>query len=252
MTTVPQVHYNNYINIKNTSLDVLSKIFIILEFILGVNRMNIFGIRRVILNIATYLYSISIVGLVVYITIITRGQTFLGWVKLMQYAIYAIFGFATRKKLQKFYKELKNFDKQFGFTPKITHSYLKIALQIALIMAFTIFTINEEDLMFFAIINLINVLENEYYGHVLKLLIQRLRSVNLSIKSSLICVEIEKSTQVEKSSINIIENETKMSKFMDFYYTIVNAYDLLTDAIKFQVKIIDWFPTATNSSLQIH
>lgn len=242
MTTEPQVHFNNYIKIKQTSLDVLSKFFIIFGCLLGINRLTVCGIRKLILKIASVFYSISVISFVGYITVIANGQDFTGWVKLIQYAVYAFFGFATRKKLQKFYKELQNFDKQFGFTPKITPGTLKILPQLAFITVFSGSIIKREDLIFSVVTNLVHILENQYYGHLLNVLIQRLRSINLSIKSSLSNTEIEKSTVAKKFSINITGNEIQITKLMDFYYIIVNAYDLLIDAIKYQVKIIEWFP----------
>lgn len=239
MTTVPHVRVNNYIKIENTPLDVLSKIFIIFEFLLGVNRLTVIGVHRVFFIIMTCLYSVSVIGLVSYITFVAIVNPFLTYVKLTQYAIYTIFGFATRRKLREFYKELQNFDKEFGSKPKIIRGCLKIVLQVFFLASSAFFF--PIDKTIYVVIYLIHLLENQYYGYLLHLLIQRLRSINLCIKISLLSTEIEKSTEVENG------NEIIMSKLMDFYYIIVNAYDLLTDVIKYQVKILNGFQWSSNS-----
>lgn len=239
MSSAPKVRVNNYTINQNISTDLLSKLFVIFNFSIGLNRINIFGIKNVIFKKLTFLYSVSIFGLVIYFTFyVYNGQQTILF-KLIQYLIYIIFGFVTRKKLELFYKELNKFDKEVGSTPKITRGSLKILLQTAFIMAFTMFTIDKENTIQFAILYMIHVLENQYYSHLLLLLIQRLRLINWCVKSSLISTETEKLTEVEKFSAN--SREIKIGRLMDFYCIIVNAHDLLSDVIKRQVKIYHRF-----------
>lgn len=233
------MHINNYTENKNLSIDVLSKIYIIFELLIGLNRVNVFNTKRVIFKTLTCLYSVSIIGLLSYFIYFSKGNVISICMKLIQYIIYSIFGFATRKKLEKFYNELKIFDKEVGSSPTITRCCVNNLLQTAFIMAFTLFTIHDKDLIQFAILFLMHVLENQYYGHLVLLLIQRLRLINWYVKSSLINTETVKLTEVEQFSVNGIE--IKMSRLMDFYVIIVNAYDLLKDSIKHQVKIIHRF-----------
>lgn len=235
MASAPKVRVNNYTINKNKSIDILSKIFIILEYLIGLNRVNVFGTKNVIFKTVICLYSVSIIGLVCYFSFHSNENSVTMCLKLTPYIIYTIFGFATSKKLKQFYIELKNFDEEVGITPTIIRGCLKIVLQTAFVVAFTLFTIHEENLMELAIPYLIHVLENQYYSHLFVLLIQRLRLINWCIKSSITNIKIEQSAEVETFSTN--GNELKMSKLMDFYCIIVNANDLLKDAIKCQVKI---------------
>lgn len=235
MTSAPKVRVNNYTRNKKISMNVLSKIYIILEFLVGLNRVNVFGIKNLTFKTLTCLYSVSIIVFLCYYTFYTNENWTSLFMKLIQYIVYTIFGFATRNKLEQFYNELQHFDEEVGITPTITRGCLNNLLQTAFVVAFTLFTICEENLMQCAILYLIHVLENQYYSHLLLLLIQRLRVINWCVKSSLINTEIEKLIEVEKFSAN--GHQIKMTKLMDFYCIIVNAYELLTDAIKRQVKI---------------
>lgn len=239
MTSAPKVRVNNYTKNKNIPIDVLSKIFIIFEFFIGLNRIDVFCIKRVIFKKLSCLYSVSIIGLVCYYIFYSKGNPASKSMKLTQYVIYTIFGFATRKKLEQFYKELKNFDKEIGTTPKITPGCLKNVLQTAFIVAFALVAIHGEGLIQCAVLYMIHVLENQYYGHLLLLLIQRLRLINFCVKSSLYNTKMDKLTELENYPEN--DHEIKMIKVMDFYCIIVNAYDLLKGAIKCQVKIIHRF-----------
>lgn len=243
----PKLRINNYTENKNISMDILSRIFITSEFLIGLNRVNVLGIKNLLLYNLACLYSAFTTALVSYFIYYSKGYSTTKCMKLIPYGIYIVFGFTTRKKLEQFYNELRNFDTEVGSVSKITRGCLSNILQTAFIMAFTLFTIHEEDLIQFAILYLIHILENQYYGHLLHLLIQRLRLINWCVKTSLINTDMDQLTEVEKFTVD--GREIKMSKLMDFYCIIVNAYDLLTNAIKCQVNLL---VSSDTPQFQIH
>lgn len=117
----PAVRVNTFVPMKERTIDSVSKAFIIFELILGINRLPVFGKMKPKCLAMSLTFSLSIDILVIYLTysgISKVLKEFVTLLKLWQYCMCAILGFAYRKRLRGFFLELVKFDKKTGFRRK--------------------------------------------------------------------------------------------------------------------------------------
>ncbi|XP_060804961.1 uncharacterized protein LOC132902748 [Amyelois transitella] len=107
----------------------------------------------------------------------------------------------------------------------------------------TILGLNRLPLIFTKYIialHFIHSLELHYYGHLLSLLMARLFLINYYTESPLSDIKITKRPKVEEFAYYKYKNITnsEIKKLMDLYHIIIKAYDVLVEAIKWQLLVI--------------
>ncbi|XP_072945012.1 uncharacterized protein [Epargyreus clarus] len=245
----PAVRVNTFVPTKESKLDLVSKIIIVFELICGINRLPVFGRLKPVCLALSLAYSLSINIFIAYSTYnnLSRGLgEFVRALKLWQYCMCAILGFAFRKRLREFYSGLIKFDKETDFrmeNKEVIKSTVQICLTVGFMIGFITFLylahVFKNDYIELIIILLVSIIELHFFGHLLNLLVPRLRFMNHLMKQSL----------CNRSGIHIVQNglicpnKTKkstmdMKKLMDFYHRIIITFDILYEAIKWQMIII--------------
>lgn len=245
MSTSPPrtVRVNTFVN--NSSVDILSKIIIFTELALGLNRFSVLGKQKSIFVILTFVYAVLFKCVIVLITCLFDIRVFnshLCIIKLVQYSFLCIFSQVATKRLRCYYDELEKFDTEVGCKPKTTWSSIRIVAQLGLVIIYIVAMLYIHPRIGVSILvplQFINSIENHYYGHLLNLLIPRIRLINFNLESSLSNDKILKSSDENEFIFYgkiTTECRGRMSKFMDLYHVIIRAHSLLIHAIKWQVK----------------
>ncbi|XP_059052638.1 uncharacterized protein LOC131847175 [Achroia grisella] len=249
----PSVRVNTFLQWKEKPfIDKLSKFYIVAEMVLGLNRLPL-----VICNMRFFYlplmisYSLLLIVTIIFSTIYTYDTRYVAVVVVMnmcEYIFAIIFNFITWKRMQRFYIELSTFDAEVGCRPKVTRGSIGNLVQtLILLLLFGVFYImsfsmdNWNDLLLPLVpVNLIHAMEVHYYGHLLSLLIPRLRLLNYYAESTLSNDKAIAAPKVEEFVYFKYNNITngQMKKLMDLYHIIIKAYDYMVEAIKWQLLVI--------------
>ncbi|XP_047992749.1 uncharacterized protein LOC125231346 [Leguminivora glycinivorella] len=133
--------------------------------------------------------------------------------------------------------------------PKISASSVKNLILMCLAVALSVLTVPYEWYMFDKLISslmllpvrLLFLIDIHFYGHLLSLLVPRLRLINYYMKMSLSHhnkVVAPKIEELTFKSVILDSQNCQMKKLMDLYCMIINAYDILIDAIKWQFVMV--------------
>ncbi|KAM3965764.1 uncharacterized protein ACR2FA_000090 [Aphomia sociella] len=196
-------------------------------------------------------YSLFAIISIIFSTIITYDDKYVAVVLIMnicEYVFVIIFNFFTWRRMQRYYSELSRFDAEVGCRPKVTQAsignfvqmlMLLILLAIFYIISFSIDGWNRLSVPLVPV-NLMHALEVQYYGHLLSLLLPRLRLINYYAESTLSNVKVIAPPKVEEFVYFKYNNMTngQMKKLMDLYHILIKAYDFLVEAIKWQLLVI--------------
>lgn len=241
-------------------IDLISKCYIITEFLLGTIRLNYFDLKKKYYVIPLYCYNLLLFMVMLY-NIIRKYEstTFSNLILLdwFQYLICTVISISTSKKLRKFYKTLNEFDHEVGFVAKTSKEslYTIIQLIMTVINSFTLYFASQnlfEVHIFFNLL-LIALVELHYQGHLFSLLIQRIKAMenccklaflsNLPDKRQIKVINYEvRCNSIENciTSVTKPKNKShiKIQKLTHYYNKLIIAYDCLYEAVKWQVCCI--------------
>lgn len=248
MTTPPSVRLNTFVKEnENIYIDPISKIFVLSEAIFGYFRLPLVRNRKMLYYSIAVLYSICLNATLLYLVIShMNGNNLLVVNQMVQYSLCSMLSVFCMKRLLLFYKTLNRFDSEVGYRPKAPkHSVQNLVQMIVTVVLIIILTILSPGVMvslippmFIVVFNVACALEVDYYGHLLNLIVPRIKLINYFIETTLSSSRSETCTLM-KEFIPLKQTGDKklynMRKLMDLYHIIVDAYDSLIDAIKWQV-----------------
>ncbi|KOB67915.1 Uncharacterized protein OBRU01_19096 [Operophtera brumata] len=235
----PSVRVNTFVE-ENDEIyvDPISKIFIISEAAFGFFRLPLIRNRKLFYYVLAVFYTVSLYAVFIYFTYVyLQGHpvSFMMVVHMSQYVFCSVFGFICIKRMERYYSTLNRFDKDVGCRPKVVqHSLQNLAQTIlTVIMYFVLFIVPTElgiaknTPHHFLVLHISYTIEIDFYGHLLNLLVPRLKLINYYIQSSLSNVKSEPSTLMNefvsiKGSIASADmSNTRMRKLMDLYHIML-------------------------------
>lgn len=250
--------FNNFFRKKSkekrveNKVDIISKIFAVLGICLGLNRLCFVGLKdKKLYSALLACYSIIFYFLIVY-RVYYRFQFHILHILLLPNAIQCVLcatlSFIFREKLNDFYSELSSFDNENKFSPKASVQSVYNLVQYVFTVVFSVAISSLPENIGLTIlyvihlyaIRLLHSLEIHYFGHLISLLIPRLKLLSHNLK--LFCpYKHSCGDSLEFNIGNELTNHTKkgeamgLDKTMDSYGKIIEIYDLLYEAIKWQV-----------------
>lgn len=258
--SAPTVRVNNYVeNTTKSRYDVLSKIYIISEWLIGINRLPIIYKTKRICKILTVGYPL-IVNCILLATLLriypNSLSKSLNFGNILQYFICSIKGNFSWGQLRNFYDKLFIFDEEIRSKWHLSNSsknnFLQITFMVIFFIIFNVLSRREEDMAhlpssLYPVI-LTHMIEFYYYGHLLSLLELRLRTIRILLLSSFPIpgkdiTNFSEKQYIDDKDINVINlrnnnSKVEIKKLMKMYKHIIEIYDSLNVAIKWQVKIL--------------
>ncbi|XP_064073643.1 uncharacterized protein LOC135193754 [Vanessa tameamea] len=256
----PSPRINTYMNVaKIPILDVYSKIFIIIELILGTNRLLILGIKKKVYVLLLLTYSLSIHIVLLYFVVHKYNEYIFQLIVVadfIQYLMCNVLAFIFQEKFLNFYIELNKFDGDIGFivrkagNRKSIQNYFQIFVTIGL--SFTFYGIsnnferNNIPMLILLPMKFLHCFELHYYGHMFILIIPRIKLIinyiRFSYPNEKNCEHEETSGRDEK--LNNFKKQIKkyskidMKSLINYYNRIIIIFDYLYESIKWQVLIL--------------
>nr|WCC57727.1 gustatory receptor 18.2 [Papilio dardanus] len=253
----------------NYPVDTLSKIYIVIGWLMGINRLPVaFKVKRYY-YIVSLGWSVILSGFTGYYVFIMGLDNLLSLVILLNFIQYFICSFIAVKSgnvVKKFYNELFEFDKELRFqSPTTLTSRINFGLLLAVISAviinFGILSRTSEiginQLIVLNILDLNNVIESFFNAHLFSLFQIRLKCIRILLMSSF-PYENQKKFPTENENTNIDDKnilklltrcpEVEIRKLLLLYYKLIKAYDFLNTAIKWQLfsTLVTSFMTILN------
>nr|WCC57828.1 gustatory receptor 17 [Papilio machaon] len=246
--TAPSILVNTYLRNNDYSFDVLSEIYIVFGWMIGMNRLPVIWSLNRYVNIASFCYTLVFNFCLLYIIYFCypgASKDILFILNVLLYFICLVFAIVFQKTLKNFYKGLFKIDKETKFKYCTSLNCKINFIQCFCLILFTVIynTISNVidgmiSLMPGIIIVHINyILETNYYGHLFGILQSRL----LLIRSLLILnYPTNRNNMYSYKEIEFGDNNNEnckmdIRKLMRVYYEIVKTYDLLNAAIKWQL-----------------
>nr|WCC57726.1 gustatory receptor 18.1 [Papilio dardanus] len=240
----------------NYPVDTLSKIYIVIGWLMGINRLPVAFKVKGYYYIASLIYSLILNNLTGYYVLNIGLNEIISLVRvicLIQYFLSSFIAIKSGNVLKKFYNELFEFDKEINFQRPITLTSrinfgLFVILISGIIINFVILVIIVEDgkheLIVLNIMDLSNVIESFFNAHLFSLFQIRLKFIRILLVSSF---PHENQMQISSENENINFNdinifqlltrypEVEIRKLLLLYYKLIKAYDYLNTAIKWQL-----------------
>lgn len=247
----PTVRVNTFVKEnEKPQVDPISKMFILLETMLGLDRLPLMGRGKFVHVFTTFIIFLIINTTIFYMNLHQMSQVVI-FTPVMQNIICSLLSYVRCKWMQSFYSELWKFDAEAGCTPKVSLAgirnivlgLLSCIFVILLFLVPALILFDDPTPIFLIPFYLVYVLEVYYFGHLLNLLTPRLKLINYYIESALSSAKLEPSPILKeftyfKSYDPKITQSCGMRTLMDFYQIVVEAYDCLIEGIKWQVKTI--------------
>nr|WCC57880.1 gustatory receptor 15 [Papilio memnon] len=253
----PTVRVNNYVeNTTKSRYDVLSKIYIISGWLIGINRLPIIYKTKRICKIFTLGYPLILncvllaALLRIYPNSLKKIMTF---GNIIQYFICSIKGSFSLGKLRNFYDKLFVFDEEIRSKWHLSNSsknnFLQISFMVIFFIIFNVLSRKDDDMAHLSPtlypVILTHMVEFYYYGHLLSLLELRLRTIRILLLSSFPIpgkdiTNFSEKQYVDDKDVNIINlrnnnSNMEIKKLMQMYKHIIEIYDALNVAIKWQL-----------------
>nr|WCC57780.1 gustatory receptor 15 [Papilio glaucus] len=255
--SVPNVRVDNYVEDKSKSrLDFLSKTYIVSGWLIGINRLPIIYKTKGICKIFTLGYPL-IVNCTLLASVLTNHlqnlKDIVTTANLIQYFVCSIVGFFSQGQLIFIYNNLYKFDEEIRskwyLSNSSKHNFLHISCMLISFLLFNILCRKIEGMIHLLPelypILLNHMIEFYYYAHLLSLLELRLRTIRILLLSSFPITGKELNAFSEKQFINdedknVINlrnnnSNVEMKKLMKMYTQIIETYDYLNDAVKWQL-----------------
>ncbi|XP_063365816.1 uncharacterized protein LOC134654280 [Cydia amplana] len=249
----PTTLFNNLVKKEeNCYIDAVSKAYLWMEVVLGLNRL-VFSLKiKPIFILLASAYSIFCCAIVFYDAFffypLFMDRLDIG-LDSVHYLLGVILSSIVWKRLQHYYLRLQDFDTTIGCRPKISSSSVKNLILMCIAVSLTILVVPYEWYTFDQLVgslmllpvHLLFLIDIHFYGHLLSLLVPRLRLINYYMKMSLSHhskVVVPKIVELTFKSVILESQNCQMKKLMDLYCMIINAYDILIDAIKWQFVMV--------------
>nr|WCC57781.1 gustatory receptor 16 [Papilio glaucus] len=252
---ISNVRVNTYVGqVNKCSIDLISKIYGVIAWILGINRLLIlfkFGKKYKLLTLA---YSLLLNVVIFYFVLKSSTLNFyLKFINFTEYLLCAIFAIINNETLLKFYDGLFDFDIEIK-SKRITTSKSVIyctqaTFTLILVVILNIWRQYTERLhnlteLMPAYLN--HVWELHYYGHLFSFIKLRLKSVRILLLASfpmnddLNCCSGCDINFKEENIAALVTNNKKVGvkKLLNLYSKIINIYDFLNTAIQWQLLAI--------------
>lgn len=225
--------------------DLLSKIYIILECIFGVNRLPVILKERYcyIFTFLTFVYCFVASSLIVYQVFEVEAASIS---MCVEYMFCVTFSFISWKRMERYYEEINKFDIEIGCRPMMTTASLWNLILVSTFTGSIVFgnalcaALHLPTPFKYLLItrSIIHCFEYHYYGHLLSLLTPRLNLINYYVESALSSGKLAKRPDIEEfTSFKSKNNKNgEITTLMDFYEILIKAYDFLMEAIKWQVR----------------
>lgn len=253
----PSVRVNTFVQENDEMyIDPISKVFIISEAVFGYFRLPLIRKRKYFFYSFAILYTLSLNGVIFFFCLFRRdGSPMSGMAigHVFQYSFCSLFSLICIKRLQSFYIKLNSFDQDVKCRPKASRNCIQnLAQSIGTILLYGLLFIIPKQLGLasklsykFLIMHFAYTFEVNYYGHLLNIIVPRLQLINYHIESSLSNANFESSSLMKdfvalKLSVNAETAQYRMKNLMDLYHIIVEAFDFLIDAIKWQVMNVSF------------
>nr|WCC57786.1 gustatory receptor 21 [Papilio glaucus] len=254
----PNVHIDNYVNdISKPAIDILSKIYTIANSLIGINRITVaFKVKGLYMVIA-FLCSFLINIIITFLMLSSLLETVSSFVvfNIAQYLVCSVVAVTSRGNLQKFYNELYAFDKDIktklptNFKAKINFTLAILTFSFICIQPMLIYILRpvSNTNLVMVTIDLSNMLELFYYGHLFILLETRLKSIRVILvtcfphENQIYCLrESEFINFDDEAFCKLITRnpDVEIKKLSLLYYKSIKAYDFLYAAIKWQMLFI--------------
>nr|WCC57829.1 gustatory receptor 18 [Papilio machaon] len=250
-------------------IDILSKIYITAGWLVGINRLpvafKVKGYYNIVSLCCSFILNI-VVGYFVLILGLNKLISIVRVINLIQYILCSLIAIKFCRVLKNFYNELFEFDKEINYQWSNTLSSrincglfvvtLSVIIAIVAILAQSS-EIKTHELILLVIIDLNNIIECFYIGHLFSLLEVRLKSIRILLllsfpyknhkhfSSENVNINFE---DINISKILIRNPEIQIRKLLFLYYNLIKAYDFLYSAIKWQLftSLITSFITILN------
>lgn len=245
------VQYNTFLQFNTRPyIDRLSKVYLTCEMILGLNRLPVLGNMSFICILLAVAYSSLVqVFVILYILILENVKAsylFSISTNVSHFGLTIVYSFISWKRMYLYYCELNKFDMKVGcrpYSPKGSIKNFVLLVAIAGLVALLYLSTHlvpqmRKYLPLTLLIHTLDVLEIHYFGHLLNLLIPRMRLINHFMELSLTNTKETSSLRFKEFKLlkrGLTKSNCEMKKVMDLYHTLIKAYDLLMEAIKWQV-----------------
>lgn len=254
---VPRI--NTFMNVTGKpNVDTISKIFITVESLLGVNRLHILGLTKNKYTILMFGVTMSIFALEIFYYTSELQQVYFNYYYLtfdfITFFMCSTLAFIFKNKLINFYNELHKFDEDVGFEANKTENRRNIQnisqIVIAIVLCLTLYLVsdlgNTIELLMLLPVKVQLCIELHYYGHLLILITPRIKVLANYIRFSYPNKDNSELEEIGKTEKNFqifnsqIKNFSKIEikKLINLYNRIIIAFDFLYESIKWQVCII--------------
>ncbi|XP_068618059.1 uncharacterized protein [Battus philenor] len=267
----PKVRVNTYVDkSQEISVDIISKVYVIISWVIGINRLPVIFKMRGIVFICALTYSLLLNIFSVYYVLKIHGlYDFVIDVNLIKHLMLFIFTVIYWNKLKKHYCELFQFDQEIKSDWLSKSNIISNCVQnIITIMLVVLFNIYQQKYYAGAslwpdmlLIHLNHLWEIYYYGYLFKQIELRVKSLRILLMSSfpindqiIFCSENASVNFEDNNVINLIANnpKIKVKRLLALYYKIINIYDLLNAALQWQLLILLTATFITILSLSYH
>lgn len=251
--TPPSVLVNTYFSGNDKSyIDPISKIFILTQLAFGSVRVPLLGDVHLGYILLSAVYSLLLAcayGYVVYENIDEYPLNIVICIFCIQCMFFMLFNVVSIRRMQRYYNELNVFDKEVGCRPRTGKASIRNLMSTIVVM-FYIVIIFALPHIFVSLENLalemlpfpiMHALEVHFCGHLLSLLLPRLRLINYYMELSLSNSKITRNLNIEQFGYSKADsNKTlcKMEKVMNLYHNMIKSYNYLIESVKWQVRAI--------------
>nr|WCC57945.1 gustatory receptor 19.2 [Papilio polytes] len=239
------VNINGYF--KKDKIDTISKTFIFIQMMLGVNRLRVFDKVKFAYSVIVLIYCVCFSLIFAYLVLNNKSILYVSYiiiVNVIAYFLNSILAFILSKKYRQFFDELNAFDTKVGLQYSICVSIILNVVACCIIIAiyclanlylyFNSFATEKSLYMSFK--HIVFVVELFSYGHMMLLLLQRLQYIKRTAISCLARSITRRGNANHREYEDTIEVE--MRKLVLFYNDIIKAYDILNALIKYQFVVL--------------
>lgn len=256
--TVPSVLVSTYLLNGEYFFDILTKIYILFGWVIGMNRLPVIWKQKGCVKIASFCYTLVFNCCLLYSIFLCypeKSKDVLIILNVILYFVCHICAIVFWKILKSFYKELFKIDKKINFeyctsfNCKINfiQCFCLILCTVVYNVISTIIDGMVSLLPGIIIVHINYILESHYYGHLFGILESRLillrKLIILNYPTNIDNVHTynEEFRNCKNENVNLHCKNCKMDirKLMHLYSEIIKAYDLLNAATKWQVCMTD-------------
>nr|WCC57882.1 gustatory receptor 17 [Papilio memnon] len=254
---VPSVLVNTYLFNDEYSIDILTKIYIVFGWVIGMNRLPVIWNQKRYVKIASFCYILVFNCCLLYSIFFCypkKSKDLLIILNVILYFVCHVCAIMFWKTLKSFYKQLSKIDKKVNmeyctsFNCKI--NFIQCFCLILCTVVYNVIS-NIVDGMIvllpgIIVVHINYILESHYYGHLFGvlesrlILLRKLIVVNYPTNRNNVHTYNEEFRNCENEHVKLHYKNCKMDirKLMQLYSEIIKAYDLLNAALFQQLLMI--------------